>query len=249
MPDEYIRLDQYPGRKPRLGMWLAQRVFARFQEHMNSGDPNPMDEDDIESSVANIITKTDTTRIVMDSLLLQSLLMQDEDQPTASISNRRTPEGCLYIEADEPGMTMDELARRILSGEDQEDSTGTGLIHPHLVEAAQPIINPKTGEIIDGSTRFEGVLITGKGTDRTFFACYSADSGLRIPGYDVNLETAMGRTLSDPSVEVSAHACMNILKFLSDPGVELVPEPLDPDGHSILKEHGVPNPWYVVTRR
>ena len=248
--EEYIRLDQYPGRRPRLGMWLAQRVFARFQESVSSGHPDPMGEDDIESTLANLITRTDTTRVVMDSLLLQTLLMEGDDpNPQGIARDRQPPDGDLYIEADEPGMTMDELARRILSGEDQEDSPGTGLIHPHLIEAAQPIVNPLTGKAVDGSNKFEGVLISGKGSERSFFACYSADSGLSMPGYDVNLETGVGRNMQDPSVEIRAHACMNILKFISDPDVELLPEPLDADGYSILKEHGIRNPWYVVTER
>ena len=62
-----------------------------------------------------------------------------------------------------------------------------------------------------------------------------------MPGYDVNLETGVGRNMQDPSVEIRAHACMNILKFISDPDVELAPEPLDGDGYSILKEHGIKN--------
>ena len=250
MPDEYIRLDQYPGRKPRLGMWLAQRVMARFQEDVRSGHPNPMDGEDIESTVANIITKTNTTRIVMDSLLLQTLLMQGDDPNPQGISrDRHPPDGDLYIEADEPGMTMDELTQGILSGEDQEDSTGIGLIHPHLVEAAQPIVNPQTGERVHGSTKFEGVLITGKGSERSFFACYSADSGLSMPGYDVDLSTGVGHDMQEPPVETRADACLNILQFISDPEVKLVPEPLDANGYSILNEHGIKNPWYVVTQR
>ena len=149
MEEEYIRIEQYPSRKPRLGIWLAQRVIKRRQDRIASGHPDPYEGDD-ESSIANNIARKSTMRIVMDAMVLQALLIdKEEGRSTGLTTEQFPPEGEIYIEADEPGLSLYEINQKILAGEDNYPTAGIGLIHPYQLEATQPLINPVTGEEVN----------------------------------------------------------------------------------------------------
>ena len=198
--------------------------------------------------LAKAITKTTTMRILMKLETMEALLVQERPEPKGLSPDRFPRSGAIYIEANRPDLTLREINAASLQNQDNEGAAGAGLANPAQVEAAQPLVNLQTGEKMPEEPRFQGIFIAGAGDTRICMVCYSSPDQIMTPTFEIHLPTGAARSMNKDAAAtpINADQMMNFLDHLTNPRVEIVPEPLNRQQKRRLQREGIENPWNVI---
>ena len=218
--ERQIRPEEYPARKPRLALWLQDRLTRKQQENRAAGTSNKLltPEELTEYIMVKAITRTTTKRILMQLEEMQALLInQDRPGPPGLSPDRYPMESVIYIEAHQPGLTAQET-------------------------------NLNAQERMPDNARLEGILVAGKNDTRLCTVCYSSPEDFLPQVFRINLPTGTGYLLgkSGNITPSKVNQLFNFIEHLTNPLVEIVPEPLNRQQRRRLERTGLENPWHML---
>ena len=247
--ERYIRPDQYPCRKPRLTLWLWERLARRLENGGRAPGQPTEESEQIEAITANALSKTSTRRIIMDLNQILDFLDQTPGAEPLALRPEEYPQpGTVYIEAHRPAPTLAETRIDLLRNDAAETSSGFGLFNTSQIEAVQSISRHGTAEPIPEDSRFEGIIFAGTEDVRTIILLCSSTPQLIAVYCQADLASGEGYIQDEQGNRQPAEVepFLRILQYLSSPQVAVVPEPLNRAQRLRLQRDGLENPWHII---